>query len=218
LLIVFVGLIGYEIGLVHLGASLSGFQGAIGWEGTEITALSDSWSRNQVLWIYLFPYLGILIAYIAFSFRRHPRKVKSKAIQLLWTWAYLLTMVWVFFMPLCNIYNRQGIHYALNWLHISIQVQYLIGIMFWVLFLLRMFRLAPLFSMCLHVPHNPISHQQITRQLPALIYIPFLFLSTLLLIINNLQIPTTQIAYLTGILLLLLPNSLLLRRYDVILK
>lgn len=201
------------------GVYISGFEGVVEWEGMSALALSDTWNLSQVLWIYLFPYLVYIAIYFLLDrLRRHFFNMPSW-ILLPTSWAYLAILLWVFFTPFLEILNQKGIYYALNWLNMSRLVQYIFGIGLWIFLFYRSFSIARLFSRSLVVPADKITTaSMITRQLPFLWYIPFLILIIIIFLVQGITPFNSYFYFLIGIFLLILVNTWLIRRYEVIVK
>jgi hypothetical protein len=132
-------------------------------------------------------------------------------------WAYLLILVMVFFNPLLEIISHKGIYHPLNWLYVDRSIQLVIGIILWIFLIFRMFRIASYFSLNLIVPIDKhISSKQTTSQLIYLWLIPFLLFSFFIFITTNFTFLKPDLQLLSGILILLLINTWLIRRYQVI--
>lgn len=219
LLVAFATLFIFRWALLQFGVYVSDFEGHLELKGLEFIISSDTWNWMQVLWIYLFPYIGLLFVYVAISkHRKYPSKYPTWLL-LLHSWTYLLTLVLVFFNPLLEIIYREGLYHALNWLHINRTFQLIFGIVLWIYLIFRMFRIASLFSVYLFIPSTKLTTpKQITPQLIYLWYIPFLILSLFILLVSNFIFLRSGIYLLSGMLVLLLVNTWLIRRYNVIVK
>lgn len=219
LLVAIASLFIFRWALLQFGVYISGFEGSIELKGIEFIISSDTWNWAQVLWIYLFPYVGLLVVYVAICRnKKYPSKYPTWLL-LLHSWSYLLTLVFVFFNPLLEIIYREGIYHALNWLHINRTFQLIFGIIMWIYLIFRMFRVASLFSVNLFIPSTKLTTpKHITPQLPYLWYIPFLILGLFIFLVSNSILLSSSINLLSGMLVLLLVNTWLIRRYNVIVK
>lgn len=202
--------------LKSIGAFTSQFSGTITWEGIIVKTTSDSWQLSQVLWIYLFPYSGFVFAYFIVSHRRMLFLKRYISVNLLYAWLYALLMISVYFIPLCEIINHTGIYYVLSWLYISRSEQYLLGIILMILFLYRVLRISPVFSSALDVNSKVLLIPMIIlKQIPFLLYIPFLILC-MLLIISSTDFSFQQNCLLIGLLFTIIVNTSLMLSYKVI--
>lgn len=201
--------------LTELGAVISDFNGDIYWYGVEIKASANHWLLGQVLWLFLFPYLGMVLIYFIFSINHVPRKLKSSWLQFFLPWGYLFSMVWVFVVPIFGLIQQTGIYYALSWLHVDRVIQYSLLIFLFLAFLIRVFRLGPLFSLTLSIPMVIKSRAVVWSRLWSLIWLPFILWSFLIIVIT----PSSFSSYsylVLGVFFILILNTGLILRYDVI--
>jgi len=204
---------------VFLGASFSGFEGQFVWEGFTIKINSTQWNMAEVLWIYLFPYFGFIIAYFILNLqRKHPINKPNWALMIL-NWAYLLIVIQVFFLPLWEIINYKGIYHALLWLNFSRWEQFVFGAFMMMIFIFRNFRVSSIFSSSLILPSNKfIRRSQILPQLIFLWLIPFLALSVFVFLGSGFVFSYPNNYFLSGILMVLIINVPLITKYEVIIK
>ena len=205
--------------IMRLGASFSGFEGDIVYNTFNSMAWSEEWTLMQVLWIYLAPWLGLFFIYSGVNWRRkYPTSIKT-TLQLVQSWAFALLLLQVFFMPLVDILTKKGVYHALNWLHIDYFIQIVVGIMMWLYFIFKVTNVSALFSTILDLPKKkPIKPKQILFQLPAIWYIPILFLTFVVYLSSNYSLPTNFHYYLYGLIFIVIVNTLVISRYDVIVK
>lgn len=203
--------------LIQIGVYISGFEGQIVINYFKIDALSDNWNLSQVLWIYLFPYVSIIIIYFVINWRpQHPIKI-SFFLLFMRSWAYLLIILLVFFMPIYEILSRQGIYFALNWLYINHTFQLLFGVIMLIYLFVRAFRIATLFSAALIIPSDNIAiKNQTTIQLIFILYIPLAIISLIIFVGLKASLFSAASYFLLGMLILIFINTLLIRRYNVI--
>ena len=96
LIVVYVMLLAFQLAIMFLGAWISGYEGQISFDIMSPIASATSWTQQQVLWIYLAPYIGLIGLYLIFRWqRRYPIGI-SAWIQLLQSWTYLLILLFVF--------------------------------------------------------------------------------------------------------------------------
>ncbi len=204
--------------LKSLGAWISDFPGVLQWEGVNIKASSNAYQLKHVLWIYLFPYIGFVIAYFIISFKRRFPSMKPTWCHLIYAWTYSLLLISVFFLPLCEIVHRTGLYYALSWMYVNRLGQFLFGIVLILFFLVRIFRVSSVFSSNLSVDSGLfLKPAIIIKQVVFLWYIPYILLLVLVIIIapgfhlcnNCLQL---------GIIFALIVNTPLIVNYKVIVK
>jgi hypothetical protein len=204
---------------MEAGASITHFEGQIGWEGLTPMASAHDWNWTQVMAIYLMPYVGMMLLFSLLSRRRqHPINVPGWLL-ILRNWLYILTLLWVAYMPIWDILTQNGLYFAFTWLSISTTVQFSFGILMLVFFIIKLFRVAALFSASLILKQGQyVPPKQITTQLIYMWYLPLLTLSIILIAINHTQPRHPYTYYLSGLLLALLTNTWLIRKYTVIVK
>lgn len=217
LIVVYVILLAFQWAIMLLGAWISGLEGQIIFEMISPIASAESWTQQQVLWIYLAPYIGLICLYLLLRWqRRYPIGILAW-IQLVQSWTYLLILLFVFFMPLVDIINKQGLYHALNWLHISRSIQFVFGISMWIIFIYKAFHVAALFSTSLQLPSEiNTKPKQILSKLPFLWYLPVAFLAILIYLLSNFTLQANSLYFLSGTFSLLLLNTWLIQRYNVI--
>ncbi len=204
--------------LVNIGAWVSDFEGELK-IGDDLlpVAVSEYWNWRHVLWIYLFPYIGFVVIYTFLSLQRRISFNISRWLLLLRGWAFLLIIIIVFFMPLLEIMSKQGIYYALSWLYIDRSIQFIIGTLLWFYFMIRVFRVSSLFSSCMIIPHTRITSPSfITNQLIYLWYLPVLIVTVIKLVVTKFALYSESNFLVAGILLIILTNTWLIRKYKVI--
>ncbi len=204
--------------LMMLGAWVSGFPGYIKWDNLNPVALSKTWNLKQVLAIYLFPYMGLVIIYVIVSLKRRvPLKIPNQ-LQLFYSWLYTLLLVAVFLVPIGELFNKNGIYYALSWLYFYRLEKTAFVFLLMVLFAIRVFRISPVFSSSLLVqPYSFIRRRAVIKQLPFLWYIPYLLLFISVIVVSP-GIPLFNDWLLSGLLITLLLNTPLIIKYKVIIK
>jgi len=204
-------------GFISLGAYISDFNGQLLWRDFVFSASSDKWSLSQVLWIYLFPYIGFLVIYIVIFLRRsHPIKIPQRLL-LVYGWAYMIILALVFFLPLWEILNRKGIYFALEWINFTSVEQVVLGILLMLFFIIRVFRFSSIFSTSLILPSNQfINPHQIIGQIPFLWYIPFLFFAVCVVLISGLMLTYPNNYLLGGIFIAIILNTPIITKYKVI--
>lgn len=204
--------------LMTLGAWISDFPGIIKWDGIQIKAFSQTWDLKQVLGIYLFPYLGFGLFYLVFSTRRQvPIKLPS-GMHLFYSWVYTLLIVAVFLVPICELFYRNGIYYALSWLYFNRFEKIIFTFVLLMLYMIRVSRISPVFSSSLSVqPYTFIKEKVLLKQLPFLWYGPYLLLFLSVIVIST-SFSFSQNSLLTGLFFTLLINTPLIAKYKVIIK
>ena len=228
LIVVFLVIIFTQWALIQLGAYMNGFEGQIVFKFLSSTANAESWNKTQVMWIYLVPYLVLVILYISLKWHRNYPVTLPSWLQLIQSWIYLLILLFVFFMPLVDILNKQGLYHALNWLHISRLIQFVFGIAMWLIFIYKAFHVSALFSTSLQLPSPKTNNdwrtnfsresKQILIQLPFLWYLPLVLLTIMIYILSGFTLYVDSVYFLTGMLFILLINTWFIQRYNVIVK
>ena len=219
LLLVFFLIQFFQWCFMQLGAYISDFEGQVIWNKFAITATSETWNFEQVMWIYLSPFAGFLVLYILLNlFPRHPLKM-ANWILLTYAWAFLLVLLMVFFMPITEIIQRQGIYHALNWLYFSRIEQAVVVIIVFFFLMFKLFSISALFSTSLKLPSfQMLEKKQIANQLLYLWYIPLFILSLIVFLASDLSIPFPVNYFLSGIAITLFINIWVIRLYNVIVK
>ena len=214
----FVLLLVMEWGLKSFGAWFSDFPGIVKWDGIQIMALAQTWNLKQVLGIYLFPYVGFVLIYLIISIKRRvPLKLPS-GIHLVYGWFYTLLIVIVFLVPVCELFYRRGIYYALSWLYFNRFEKILFIFVLLMLYTVRVFRISPVFSSSLVVkPYTFIKGSNLFKQLIFLWYIPYLLLFISVIVIST-QFSFRDNCFLVALLITLLVNTPLIAKYKVIIK
>jgi hypothetical protein len=204
--------------LTTMGAWLSDFPGVIKLDGIQVKAMSKIWNLKQVLGIYLFPYLGFVFIYLVFATKRQvPVKLPSP-LHLFFSWVYTLLIVVVFLVPICEMFNRNGIYYALSWLHFNRFEKILFAVVLLMLYIIRVFRISPVFSSSLIIPpYTFIKGRPVHGQISLLWYIPYLLLFLSVMVIST-HFSFSQNCLLTGLFFTLLLNTPLIIKYKVIIK
>ncbi len=201
-----------------MGAWFSGFPGVIEWDGLQIKAMSQTWNLKQVLGIYLLPYFGFVLIYLVFSIKRQVPIKLLPPIHLFFSWVYTLLIVAVFLVPVCELFYRNGIYYALSWLYFNRFEKILFVFVLLMLYMIRVFRISPVFSSSLNIqPYTFITGSLILKQLPFLWYIPYLLLFLSVIVISS-PFSLHENCLLTGLLFTLLVNTPLIAKYKVIIK
>jgi len=215
----YVGVILIQLLLMHLGAFLSHFSGVISWHGMRWIASAQSWGWWQVMGLFLLPYLGMAVLYVFISWHRQQIFKFPAWLLLLRNWLYVILLVMVFYMPMWDILQRHGIYHVFNWLYIGRKIQLLFGLVMWMLFLIRLFRSSSLFSSNLVLQANQyVTSKQIGDQLYFLWYIPLFVFFFLILVASAITKGHVDWFFLSGLLLVLLCNTWLIRRYRVLVK
>jgi len=228
LIITFLIIIIFYWALMHIGAYISNLDGQVLFKFLLPTASAESWNKTQVMWIYLVPYLVLVILYISLKWHRNYPVTLPSWLQLIQNWTYLLIMLFVFFMPLVDIINKQGLYHALNWLHINRLIQFAFGVAMWLIFIYKAFHVSVLFSTSLQLPSPKTNNdwranfsrdpKQILIQLLFLWYIPVVVLSILIYILSAFTLSPIYLYFFSGMLFLLLINTWIIQRYNVIVK
>lgn len=219
LIAVYFMLLTFQWTIMLLGAWVSGFEGQISFETMSPIASAELWTKQQVFWIYFMPYIGLIGLYLIIRWqRRYPISIPAW-IQLLQSWTYLLILLFVFFIPLVDIINKQGLYHALNWLHISRLIQFLFGVALLMIFVYKAFHVVVLFSTSLQLSSKIITQpKQILHQLPFLWYLPVVFLTIIIYLLSNFTLSANSLYFLSGMLFLLFVNTWYIQRYNVIVK
>lgn len=201
------------------GAYMSDFDGEIIWNISHITASSVHWSWNQVMWIYLAPYIALLFLFAIIKWKRkYPTSIHI-FLQSFQSWAFLLLISYLFFMPMVDIVTKQGIYHVLNWLGIASYLQIIIGILLLMYFIVSSFNVSTLFSTQLEVPMDKlITTKQVMVQLPLIWYIPIALLTAVVYLLSSYSFPPSFIYFLSGTTFIILVNTWLISRYNVIVK
>jgi len=203
--------------IMEFGAYMSGFDGDVIWGMSYIKATSDHWSWNQVMWIYFAPYIALLFLFAITNWRRKYPSSIAPWLQLIQSWAFLLLALYVFFMPLIEVLTQQGIYYALSWLGIGRYLQVTFGILMFMFFIYKAFNVSALFSTLLKVSVNKlITPKKVLVQLPIIWYIPITLLTAVVYLSSNYTIPIDFIYFLSGMTLVMICNTWLISRYDVV--
>ena len=228
LIVVFLVIIFTQWALIQLGAYMNGFEGQIVFKFLSSTGSAESWKRTQVMWIFLGPYLGLVVLYFILRWQRNYPVKLPPWLQLIQSWSYFIILLFVFFMPLVDIIYKQGLYHALNWLHISRLLQFVFGIAMWLIFIYKAFHVSVLFSTSLQLPSPKINNdwrtnfsrdsKQILIQLLFLWYIPVVILSILIYILSAFTLSPIYLYFFSGMLFLLLINTWIIQRYNVIVK
>jgi len=228
LIVVFLAILIVQWALMHLGAYMSGFEGQIVFKFLSSTANAESWKRTQVMWIFLGPYLGLVVLYFIIRWQRNYPVKLPPWLQLIQSWSYFIILLFVFFMPLVDIIYKQGLYHALNWLHISRLLQFVFGIAMWLIFIYKAFHVSALFSTSLQLPSPKTNNdwrtnfsrdsKQILIQLLFLWYLPFVLLTIMVYILSGFTLSVGSLYFLTGMLYILLINTWFIQRYNVIVK
>ena len=228
LIVVFLAILIVQWALMHLGAYMSGFEGQIVFKFLSSTANAESWKRTQVMWIFLGPYLGLVVFYFIIRWQRNYPVKLPPWLQLIQSWSYFIILLFVFFMPLVDIIYKQGLYHALNWLHISRLLQFVFGIAMWLIFIYKAFHVSALFSTSLHLPSPKTNNdwctnfsrdsKQILIQLPFLWYLPLVLLTIMIYILSGFILSVDYVYFLAGMLYILLINTWFIQRYNVIVK
>lgn len=205
--------------IMSIGAHFSGFQGNIVLGVTNITAVSEHWTWSQVIWLYLAPYLAMLLLYAGINWSRKFPVTIPRWLQFIQSWAFILLLLNVFFMPMIEILTVRGLYHAFNWLGINRYLQFLFGIMMLLFFIYRSFNLSSLTSTLLTIPDNKlITPKKVLIQLPYIWYLPITFLVVVVFLSSNYLFPTNFNYFLYGLLFIVTINTLVISRYDVIVK
>ena len=206
----------YKWLLMELGAFLSGFQGTLHWVGTDIVPRSASWTSAQVLWIYLLPFAGLVLLFGLLTSRRGALSPVPQRLKLIWSWISLLTMLHLFFMPMWEIYFRQGIYFPLSYLFIPRSMQGIFGLALWTYLIFRIFSPAAHFSTLMFGDEPYRNFRLNLVQMVPLLFIPYILYIFLWWIATGFVFTPLNELYFTGLLLALLANSWLMSKYNVI--
>lgn len=204
--------------LIVAGLWISGYQIQLIWEHGILIARSPAWNVPQVLLVYLVPYSCLLILYLSISWKRLLSRFTHTWWRFFIGWTYAFLGLFVYFMPFWEMILQQDLYHAFNWLHISRSFQILFGLALWLLFLPRLFRVSQLFSVCIDIPDQMLTPQKITCLLPALWYLPFLTLLLTLFLLFGIGLLTYYRYFFSGLFLVLLLNTALIRKYQVIVR
>lgn len=205
-------------GLMISGATISGSQIQIAWVEAKPIANSSNWDLRQVLWVYLFPYIGLFVIFLILSSRKFFRRITNTWFQLTYGWAYLVFLLVVFYMPLIEFLLERDLYHAFNWLHISSPFQIVIGLVLFLFFILKGFRVSQFFSVSLDIPEDIVSPSSIMGVLPFLWYIPILILGFLVYFVFGENNSNMYCFVLLGLFVNVFLNTFLVRKYDVIVK
>jgi hypothetical protein len=205
--------------LIMLGVYLSDFKGTLKLKNLNILFFTDNYMLKHVLWLYLFPYLGFLFFYLLFSHdKRYLTKVFFKN-NFFFQWLYTLLLIIVFFVPFCDIINKRGIYYALTWLYVGRYKQYIIGIVLFVIYLVKIFRMSMIFSSDILLTNKNLTRNVSKKIIPVLYlwYFPFIILLSIMFMVS----PSINIKYLCmllGTAFAIIVNTPLIISYKVIIK
>lgn len=200
--------------LIQAGAILSGFQGQITFNGLVLSVISRSWLLRQVVSLYFFPYIAIVFIYLIFSTKRYFGK--SIWLHLFYGWVSALLLVHVFFLPVWNFINKEGLYYVLQWLNISDTVQLYLGSLGCLILLYNQFKLSQIFSSSLHLSTPIDTKVDFIKIVFSIWFIPIIF--TLVLgYFYNINIMSVEIVIVILIVfIMLLFNLPLIIKYKVI--
>ena len=202
---------------VSFGAFVSGFEGHIVWKPFIYYARALHWSHFQVMAIYLFPYLVLLTVFVLLSFKWIYFRNYSRATRFTYAWLFFFIILWIFFLPMWDVYNKRGFYYALSWLGFSRLEQYLFGLLTFMGYLYYLFHLSLFFSLCLDVPTSKfLNKRQIINQLIYIWYLPVLIFILLIYVVSGMKIVYPVNYFLIGIFVTTLVNSPYISRYRVI--
>jgi hypothetical protein len=203
--------------IMEVGANISGFDGDIIWCITNTTAVSDDWSWSQVMWLYFAPYLLLFFLYIGINWRQKLPIVIPPWLQMIQSWAYVLILMYVFFMPLIEVIYKYGVYHSLNWMGVDRYLQIIISSLLSLYFIYKALNVSKLFSTLLKVPiYEYIKPKQILCKLPYIWYIPFAFLFIIVLHFSNYSLPMSFNYFVIGLSYMIIVNTWLISRYDVI--
>lgn len=205
---------------MDMGAVLFAFEDVIQLENLNLNSFYNKWivTNNEIPpWIYLMPFMGYFLIYNFLSINRKFPVTLNLFIQLLQSWGFLLLLVFLFFMPLAEIINKQGIYYSLLWLHTNYTKQLIFGVVLVIFGLYRSVNISQLFSTTLIVkPNKKLSVSYIIKQLIFIWYIPFIILAFIVMTLCNFN-PGTEIVFLfSEVLMMLLINTVITLRYRII--
>jgi len=202
---------------VSLGAYISGFDGQIVWKPFIYYARAIHWSRFQVMALYLFPYLVLLVVFILLSFKWIFFRNYSRATRYTYAWLFFFIILWIFFLPIWDVYNKHGFYYALSWFGFSRLEQYLFGLITFLGYLYYLFHLSLFFSLCLDVPVNKfLNKRQIVNQLVYIWYLPVIIFTLLIYVVSGMKVLYPVNYFLIGIFVTTLINLPYIIRYRVI--
>lgn len=202
------------------GSIISGFNGMIKWNHFGIYTIAHTWVLKQVLALYLFPEVALLLLFLLFYlffFRKLFVINRTPFVLFVFNWFYLVLMVTVFFMPLIQIIHGSGIYYSLSWLRLSRTDQLIIGMTLMILFLLNIFSVSSVFSKSLIVPKKQfVNSKDILQNLLYIWYLPVAILFIVIYLISGgeIRFPVDFLIY--GIVLSLIINSFYITTFKVI--
>ncbi len=203
---------------VSAGKYFSGFQGTIFWEPFALYAVAAKWTRQQVVFLYLIPYLAFFLLWLMMRTKRKVTTDKPLFFHLFMAWLFSLLLVKVFFFPFWQIINKNGIYYSLSWLGLTKAQQTGLAAVLLVMFILHVVDISQFFGSALDNRGKTFFRPaEIRRQLFFLWLVPFVMFTLLIFCCAGTRLQSA-FYWTGGIAITLTINLSVIYRYKVIVR
>ena len=208
-----------KLGLLIAGAKISGLDSEIMISNLMATVISENWSVTQLLFVYLLPFLVmVILAFIVGIKYNYPVKY-SKLFVLVKSWMYVFLIIEAFLLPIASILIKSVVYHPLSMIGFSRFEQYLVAIILFVFYLIGSAKSGPFFAARIEHCKEVVTEKScLVTQVLALIVVPAIGLILTILACygfnQNLELTT----FIAGLIFSLGLTVWQIVSYDVIIK
>ena len=208
-----------KLGLVYMGAMISGLDGEIIISNLMANVVSDNWSVAQVLLVYLMPFLIMIILTIIVGPKYYyPVKI-SRWVVLFKSWIYVFLIIEAFLLPIVNILIKTDVYYPLETIGFTRTEQYLVAILLFVFYMTGSAKSGPFFAVAIKNAQGVVTQKSaLVSQVLALIVVPALGLTLALLAYYGFNPNPESTTYIAGLIFSLALTAWQIINYDVIIR
>ena len=208
-----------KLGLVYMGAMISGLHGEIIISNLMSNVISDNSSVTQVLLVYLIPFLVLVIITFIVGTKYHYPVKHSKLLVLVKSWFYVFLIIESFLLPIASIIIKSGVYYPLSMIGFSRFEQYLAAIILFVLYITGSAKSGPFFAVAIKNAKDVVTQKSaIVSQVLAIIVVPALGLILALLAYYGFNPNPESTTYIAGFIFSLALTAWQIINYDVIIR
>ena len=208
-----------KLGLVYMGAMISGLHGEIIISNLMSNVISDNSSVTQVLLVYLIPFLVLVIITFIVGTKYHYPVKHSKLLVLVKSWFYVFLIIESFLLPIASIIIKSGVYYPLSMIGFSRFEQYLAAIILFVLYITGSAKSGPFFAVAIKNAKDVVTQKSaIVSQVLAIIVVPALGLILALLAYYGFNPNPESTTYIAGLIFSLALTAWQIINYDVIIR